>query len=197
MKPFDTRYLPLVALVVIIIAIIAAGLSVLRAPRTVSGTIDPLVKTYASQDYGIIFLYPKTYFVVERDATSSAGVTHIVTLFEDTPTARAIVNGTMEGTEPPPSITVHIYPNTKGVSTASWARTARESNFDLGDKTFINTTLGGEPALLYRWSGLYEGITIARARPKRIYAVSVMYLSKEDPIMTAFGVVASSTTFTK
>ncbi|HWO07745.1 MAG TPA: hypothetical protein VNM40_04170, partial [Candidatus Paceibacterota bacterium] len=98
--------------------------------------------------------------------------------------------------EGPPAITIDIYQNNLDNQTAEeWIRNSSVSNFKLGDGTLSSTTVGGNPALSYRWSGLYEGTTIVVAQPDWIYAFSVTYFEPGAEIVQDFVRVRDSVRF--
>jgi hypothetical protein len=139
-------------------------------------------KTYSNPAYGISFTYPEKYLLEERDAPGSAmRAHHVITLINksDLPLP--------EAGEGPPAITIDIYQNNLDSQTAEgWARNTSESNFKLGEGRIASTTIGSFPAISYRWSGLYEGTTIALARQNWIYAFTVTYMEMGAPIVQDF-----------
>lgn len=145
--------------------------------------------TYTSERYGITFSYPAAYELSERDAPGSAmREHHIITLMRtaDLPAP--------EGGEGPPSISIDIYQNNlDSQTTEGWIRGSSDSNFKLSqEQRLASTTIDGKPALSYRWSGLYEGTTIALAQLDWIYAFSVMYLEPGETIVQDFVVLRDS-----
>jgi hypothetical protein len=189
----------LLASLLLLVALIGIGvLLVLKDPAPKPIQLDHPVKTYSSSEYGLIFLYPQNYFVVEHDDATGGIPHHAVVLYEDTKTAHDIIDGKMPATEAPPAITVDIYDNAAGIATEKWIRDTQESNFKLSpDGVLTPVTLGGKPALSYTWSGLYEGRTIALVQKKRLYAFSVGMHAPGDRIVSDFSVVVNSATFTK
>jgi len=146
------------------------------------GTKDDGMKKYSDSVYGISFSYPSMYTIDERDIQGSdVDPHHQITLIRSTDLL-APENG-----EGPEAITIGVYKNPENkYTTESWIRTARESNFKLGNGTIASTTVSSMTALSYRWSGLYEGTTVAIARPAWVYAFSVTYLEMGAPIVQDF-----------
>lgn len=139
--------------------------------------------TYTSEKYGVSFSYPSSYTLSERDAEGSAmREHHTITLI-----ATADLPLPVAG-EGPPAITIDIYQNDlDALTTENWIRNSAESNFKLSPEgRLASTTIDAKPALSYRWSGLYEGTTIALAQPRWIYAFSVTYLEPGAPIVQDF-----------
>lgn len=152
---------------------------------------DEEESSYTSETYGLSFSYPAEYQLTEFDAPGSEmRAHHAITLMheDDLPIPQ---NG-----EGPPAITIDIYQNNLDNQTAEeWIRNSSVSNFKLGDGTLSSTTVGGNPALSYRWSGLYEGTTIVVAQPDWIYAFSVTYFEPGAEIVQDFVRVRDSVRF--
>lgn len=161
--------------------------------------------TYNSQEFGIEFSYPRSYFIVERNTGDGHRARHQIMLVEDTPSNRDIVEGRLPAqaggpaTEGPPAITFDMYQNNlDGYTTESWIHGTNDSNFKLSaEGTLTQTTLGNAPALSYRWSGLYEGTTIAVAWPDWVYAYTVTYLNMGDQIIQDYVAIGKTVRFTE
>lgn len=146
------------------------------------------MRTYTSAEYGISFEYPDTYTLTEIDSPGSALREHHAIVLQRTEDLPA-----PEGGEGPLSITIDIYQNNlDNQTTENWIRRSSASNFKLGDMTLASTTIDGKAALSYRWSGLYEGTTVAIARPDWIYAFSVTYLEMGADIIQDFVMIRES-----
>ena len=131
------------------------------------------LNTFKSDRYGFSFSYPDTYELTEHEAAGGAlREQHTIVLMRKTD-----LPPTQNG-EGPPSITIDIVQNNLDkLMTEEWIRGSSVSNFKLSPEgTLSAVSLGGLPALSYRWSGLYEGTTIAIARADWVYAFSVTYL---------------------
>ncbi len=141
---------------------------------------------YTNATYGISFVYPKAYVLSEIDVPGERKH-HVIVLTrkEDLPLP---ANG-----EGPPAITIDIFQNDIDKhTTESWIRNTSSSNFKLGEGRLASTTISGMPALSYRWSGLYEGTTIALAQPNWVYAFSVTYFEMGATIVQDFVAVRDS-----
>ena len=153
------------------------------------GGEETSVPTYTSEKYGISFTYPSTYQLSEREAPGSAlREHHTITLM------RTVDLPAPEGGEGPPAISIDIYQNNLDKQTTEgWIRGSSNSNFKLSPEgRLASTTIDGKPALSYRWSGLYEGTTIALAQPDWIYAFTVTYLEPGADIVQDFVTVRDS-----
>lgn len=158
---------------------------------TLSETQAANEKTYANADYGLSFKYPLRYRLVEFDAPGSEQRAHhvIALTYEDNLPIP-------ENAEGPPMITIDLFQNDLDSQTAEdWIRNTSASNFKLGEMRLSTTTVGGEEALSYRWSGLYEGTSIVVAKPAWIYMFSVTYLEPGADIVQDFVKVRDSVRF--
>ncbi len=143
---------------------------------------------YSSDEYGILFYYPKDYVLTEIDAPGSGmRKHHIITLIQKKDLPPPV------GGEGPVSINIDIYQNNLDKQTTEdWIRNTSESNFKLGEGRLSSTTIGSFPALSYRWSGLYEGTTIVTAQPNWVYVFSVTYLEMGEQIIQDFVTIKDS-----
>lgn len=162
----------------------------LEPNRNATTPQNPSAQTsaYSNAKYGLSFTYSNDYQLSEIDAPGSAlREQHTIVLQRksDLPAP--------EGGEGPPSITIDIYQNNlDNQTTEGWIRGDSRSNFKLGDMTLASTTVDGKAALSYRWSGLYEGTTVAIARPNWVYAFSVTYLEMGADIIQDFVAIRES-----
>jgi hypothetical protein len=148
----------------------------------------PQEAQYANAAYGLSFSYPQTYVLEERDAPGSGMRRHhIITLI---PKADLPLPKDGEG---PPAITIELYQNDlDGQTTEGWIRNTSASNWKLSEGRLATTTVGGLPALSYRWSGLYEGTTIVSATPNWVHVFTVTYLEMGAPIVQDFVAIRNS-----
>lgn len=153
---------------------------------------QPQQQTYSNAKYGISFSYPESYELLEIDSPGSAlREHHIITLMRkaDLPPP--------QGGEGPPAIAIEMYQNNLDhQTTEGWIRGTSNSNFKLGDMTLASTTISGMPALSYRWSGLYEGTSIAMAQDAWVYVFSVTYLEPGADIVQDFVQIRESVRIT-
>ena len=151
---------------------------------------------YEKEDLNIKFSYPDGYILKERETGNGERFRYSITLLEDTETVRAILNGEMSGTEYPPTINVDIYQNNLDKMTPEeWIRNTSESNYKLSTGKILKINLQGEEGLVYKWSGLYEGVTTVFGDERYIYAFSVNFFEREDKIFSDYESVLSSLSF--
>lgn len=145
------------------------------------------IQTYSNTEYGVSFVYPKNYYLEEKQE-GERGRTHLaIILTEDTEENRLVREGKSPGRDGPMAITFDIYRDTiDNPSLIEWLKETPGSNFSLSNGTFQNTTVSGKPAVSYRWSGLYEADTVATQNRDYIFAGSVMYITKGDAIRGVF-----------
>ncbi len=151
-------------------------------------------KTYTNAKYSISFTYPDTYLLSEMNPEGNAQREHhVITLIraEDLPAP--------EGGEGPPSITIEMFQNNlDSQTTEQWIRGSSASNFKLSpDGRTSTTTVDGKQAISYRWSGLYEGTTVALAESNWIYTFSVTYLDMGADIVQDFVRIRNSVRITQ
>lgn len=157
-----------------------------EVPQMMQNTTDQ--NEYSSALYGLSFAYPTGYELTEHDVPGSAMRKHHVIHLIRKADLPLPVNS-----EGPPSIIIDIHQNDLDVyTTESWIKNSSASNFKLGEGVLASTTVGGMPALSYRWSGLYEGTTIALARPNWVYAFTVTYIEMGAPIVQDFVMLRES-----
>ncbi len=182
--------------IVVALALVAAGFLFMY-----SGTLFEVSKPrvggptgtnlYANGTYGISFPYPAAYLISEGERGTPQRPHYALTLVHEDNVSLPI------GGEGPTAITIDIYPNSQGKTLEGWITTNSESNFGLGPRTYTKTTIGDEPALSYRWSGLYEGETTALLHDGSVILVSVTYLAPEDAIVGDYRALIQGLTLSK
>lgn len=156
-------------------------------PAHVAGTVASTTAMYSSDAYGITFQYPNSYALTEAQRGNGERALHVVTLVRKTG-----VPPPKDG-EGPPTIELAFYQNNLDkLSAVAWVKNDSRSNWKLGDGTLATTTVSGVPAVFYRWSGLYEGATLAFPHKGNIVTASVTYLTPEDENIRVFQDILSS-----
>lgn len=142
---------------------------------------------YSDGTFGFRFPYPASYVRKVVDDPSVEQVMHRSIILVAGNDADAFYSETP--TDGPPAITVDVFTNALAAthSIADWVRQSPQSNFNISpDKQLADSTLGGLPAVRYRWSGLYEGESVAVALGQNILIASVSYRASDDAIRTDF-----------
>ncbi len=167
------------------------------APST---TVTPaVVKTptmipYASPAYGLRIEYPSTYYLQAKEMDVETSPHLVVVLVEDTQEHRDLLDGkSTVAREGPTGITVNVYRNKQKQTLAEWLPS--DTNWNVGDKSPMNATVAGIPGASYRWSGLYEGGSVAVMNGPFIYVFSVSWLTPEDQIVKDFSAMLKRVEF--
>ncbi len=189
----------------LVIALVAAlavfGLVVYFFPHVTTTTLlddrddtfTPELKyeDFTSLELGLNFKYLPKYFLQERDLGTAARAHTALILTE-------IAEEEVKNGEGPVSITIDVYQNDFAHDTPeSWIRNNSDSNFKLSDGILRPFSVGGEPALVYRWSGLYEGDSVVVVHGRHLYSFTVTHLTHEDEIGTDFNDLLSTVSFTQ
>lgn len=166
--------------IVIVLAVLSAG-AIFFAGNLVAPP-TPTLQSYENDAYGTSFSYPTGYILSEKDVDlTQIPPFHEVTIIshED-----AVPRLNSEG---PTDITVDFYTATSTLE--QWIASPL-SNFGLGgDGRIATTTIEGDPAVSYTWSGLYDGNTVAILHNGKIITLSVTYFSTTDDIVAAYETV--------
>jgi len=182
---------------IIIIVVVGGGWFFLRLQEEGKTILRfQIYQKYILNDFGVHFAYPKNYFLVEKQINTVSRRHFQVTLLEDTPENRLLVEGKLPGREGPPAITIDTFQNNLDRYTGEdWIRRTSFSNFKLGNGVLEETLLGGEEAFAYSWSGLYEGRSVVRADENNVYMFSVTYLAPSDQIVKNFNSILQTVEF--
>lgn len=151
------------------------------------------LKAYSNAEYGISFAYPAEYRLDERDTGNGERKRREITLIHKDD-YESLTRG--ERSEGPTAITIELFQNDIDKMTVrDFVTKTGGSNFKLSpDGTLSSTTAAGAPALAFRWSGLYEGRSIAFEHRGWIIVASVTYMSPDDAIVAAFESLMGSMT---
>jgi hypothetical protein len=134
---------------------------------------------YGSEE-GVSFLYPNTYELSSRTDGNAEREWDVLLLLP-----KGYVPP--QGGEGPPAIAVSIFPNTEGTGLEAWVKGDARSNYKLSSTGALTAgVVGGEEALFYQHSGLYETDAVAVAKGGKIYLFSAGWLSGEDQIRSDF-----------
>src|SRR3989338_1931597 len=148
-------------------------------------------KEYPTEYIGIEFTYPDYYFYEEREVEGGG---RAIVLTEDTAENRELREGTTRVARDGPEVIVLAeYPNEDRRPLEEWLQAnGAISNYNISAGTLTETEVGGERAVRYSWSGLYEGHTVAAAKDERIYLFSVSFINFEDRIRQSFDDILAS-----
>jgi hypothetical protein len=145
------------------------------------------MQTYDNAARGISFVYPEGYVVSEEERGTGERGHYSIMLVRDEDRVPP-VNG-----EGPTAITFDIYQNNiDKQSLVTWLNNSSASNFKLSNGAYASTTVAGQPAVTYAWSGLYEGKTVAFLHKDSIVALSVTYMNPDDSNLGVYDIVRTS-----
>lgn len=160
-------------------------------PGTATSTPEATVQ-YSSDAARISFAYPASYQVDSRIDGNAERNWPVIVLADKAAAAQVPPNSEM-----PPAIIVAAYPNSEGLSAEAWVKGDEHSNWKLlvDDHASTSTSVAGEPALWYHYSGLYENDAVVAAHGDTIYMFTVEWLSPQDAIRTDFNNLLKTVTF--
>lgn len=151
------------------------------APIEEPVTTSSGINLYANGTYGMSFPYKAEYLLSEGERGTLQSPHYAIVLTHEKDADLPL------GGEGPTTISIDIYPNAPNPkSLEAWLVTQSESNFALSPGELVETMVSGEPALMYRWSGLYEGETTAVLHDGNVVLISVTYLSPDDQIVSDY-----------
>jgi len=139
---------------------------------------EPTQATFNSTELGLMFNYPSTYTLKtdERGLTDRMWTT--IVLIDSELLRQAIEN---DAPEDAPAITVQIFSNPEDYTVEEWIKNLPYSYYKLSpDEVLSPTTVGGDQALSYRHSGLYENNATVAAHGGKMYMFSVGWLTPQD-----------------
>ncbi|MEK7187874.1 MAG: Gmad2 immunoglobulin-like domain-containing protein [Patescibacteria group bacterium] len=143
--------------------------------------------TFNSEKLGLGFKYSSRYFLKERDESNGQRSRYSLILTEDTEENRRVFSGQEVGRESPPTITIGIFQNNlDDYPVKRWVEETSFSNYKLAKTSSTETTLGGEPAVAYDATGLYENKNVVVARENFVYMFTVFYNAPTDQTIKDF-----------
>lgn len=145
---------------------------------------------YSSEE-GYSFMYPNTYELSSHTEGNAERQWDVLVFLP-----KGYVPP--EAGEGPATIAVSSFPNPEGFDVETWVKGDARSNWKLtlDDRASTTTTVGGEPALWYHYSGLYETDAVAVAKGDRIFLFTVGYLGREDQVRKDFNALLKTVQWT-
>jgi hypothetical protein len=181
---------------VAIFALVAIGFIASREKKSENNTENNTSKTYKSEQYSFSFSYPQNYFLEERDLTTPQREQISLILTEDTEENRLVREGKSPGREGPIAVTIDVYKLSENEISdpLTWVQTTggNASNWKLDGRNLIQTTVAGNPAVTYEWSGLYEARSTVLLHQSNIIMVTATYITPEDPTVAVYNAVLST-----
>jgi len=154
---------------------------------------EPIVEvddsTYHSAQYGISFEYPESYALTEHDEGTAERMMHAIVLMDED-------YANKPATEGPPAIAITIFENPEQTTLEDWVKGNANSNYKLSaDGGLKPATIGGNPALSYTHSGLYENDAVVTMYNGRVYMFTAGWIMAQDAIRADFKQVVDSVEF--
>jgi len=146
-------------------------------------------KRFDSNALELSFSYPKSYTISGHTEEGPERTWDVLVLQQESTTPPP------QNSEGPPTISIIVLDNSTGLTLENWIRGSAFSNFNLGGEVLASTTIGGEPALAYHYSGLYENDAVAVLHGTKIYFFSVGWLTEGDEIREDFRDILKSVVF--
>ncbi len=154
----------------------------------------PSLKFYQSDAFKISFSYPDRLYLQERIGTGRPGERLVLVLVEDTPGNRDLIEGRSPlATEEPPSITIDVFQNTKGLTADEWAK--EDANWAMGSRELRPVVVGDVSGISFFWDGLYSGKTAIVTQDRLVYALSVTWITPDDLLIKDFDALLDSIKF--
>src|SRR3989344_4569950 len=169
------------ARIAVVVLIAAAGFLLWQADVITDKDAIPAGMLRYSSEEGVSFLYPDTYELSSRTEGNGERSWDVLVLLP-----KGYVppqNG-----EGPPVIALSIFNNVEGYPLETWIKGDAKSNWKLAaDPGGLGSmTVGGEPALAYKYSGLYETSAVAVAHGGKIFLFEAGWPAPPDRIVEGF-----------
>lgn len=154
-------------------------------------TPAPVQELYSSED-GVSFSYPPSYELSSRTDGNGERSWDVLLLLP-----KGYVPP--QDGEGPPAIALSVFINVEGYPLETWIKGDAKSNWKLAVEgaALERTVVGGEPALAYRYSGLYETNAVAVAHGGKIFLFEAGWLKPQDRIVGDFQKLLSTVHFTQ
>lgn len=153
-------------------------------------TTTPALSEFYSERLGVAFSYSNVYDATTTRLSNGGNSWQVVTLVPKGYVAPEDGDG-------PAAISLQVIPNTKKLSAEQWIMKDSRSNWQLNDAPggLGSTTIGGESALVYTYSGLYNTSAVVVARDPYIYFFTGEWNAPEDQIRSDFQTMLGSLQF--
>lgn len=167
---------------------------ILPNPLTLNTPQEPAVSItgYASTTLGFVFGYPENYELREFPLVNGDEKWTAITLVDKDILKSAQENGASEG---PPMIAIQIFNNPKKLSAKDWLTSSQFSNFSFSNGSLSTTTVAGEEAWGYIYSGLFTTDVVVTTHNDKIYMFLVDWITEEDINRRIFDEIISSVIF--
>ena len=142
-----------------------------------------------SSENGVSFMYPDTYELSSRTEGGAEDRWDVLVLLP-----KGYVPP--QGSEGPPAIVMSVFEHEAGTPLETWVKNDPRSNYQLSpDGRLDAVRVGGQPAVAYRHSGLYETDAVAVAHQGTMFVFSAGWIGADDPIRADFQNLLSTVHF--
>ncbi len=142
-------------------------------------TPQQTLQQYASED-GVSFKYPDSYELASHTVGTSERQWDVLVLLPKGYVAP-------QGGEGPPAITMSVFQNPEALGLEAWVKGDARSNYKLSqDGAMTAGRVGGEEALFYNHSGLYEFDAVAVKHDGKIFLFEAGFDDQANPIRSDF-----------
>lgn len=168
----------LIAILAVVVVLAGMGYAVIQNQTPAPEPTTEDSSQYSSAD--ITFTYPDTYKLTERNDSFEGNAVKVITLIDKD----VVIPDMSEG---PPAISILIVSDSSSTTLEQWVKTKSISNFQLSQsQKLYPVTVGGEEALNYTHSGLYESEAYAVKHEGKIYLLSVGSIDQSEQITADF-----------
>lgn len=137
---------------------------------------------YTDEKVGLTFEYriaPNGYTLVENDEQMNENLS--LTLMNTEEYEELLASE--DPREGPTAISIQVFDRSPQTALLEWLESTDASNYELGDGDISPEEISGVTGFSYRWSGLYEGRSVALPYADNVVIISVTYMTPEDVII--------------
>lgn len=192
--------------IVIIILVIALGITIFRHPASYMPTVYTSTSTistsaptgskasmvpYSNVEGALSFEYPSNLYIKEVKGGEKNPPKLALVLVQNTQENRDLLDGKItEPREGPTSITIDVYDNKTKLDAKAWV--TKSTNWVIANSATTTVTVAGMSGFSYTWSGLYEGESVVLAKGDKAYVFSMTWLDPNDQIVRDFDMILNS-----
>jgi hypothetical protein len=153
------------------------------------------IVSWTSTDFGIVFDFEMGAdpFVLSEMPNPEPGLVMAWSMIRESELA-----ATRDDAFEPRGLVIEAFefaPGGEPVSAEAWVRGTVRSNLGMGDGELKATEVGGFPAVRYRWTGSYEGMSVAVLAEGRIWLFTMLFRDDIGELGAEYGVLLSSVEF--
>lgn len=142
--------------------------------------------TYSNAKFGVSFAYAPNLLLSERDLVVNGSGVHLVAINQKK-------EGQYAAGEGDPGINISIFPNPAHMPLPEWLQSMH--NGSTGGFDYKEAIIGGERAIIYTATGLYESDNAAIAKGNFVYVFSGSWITRSDALLKVFSSLLSTVHF--